>query len=537
MRIGRALSTSFIGGLVATAVGAVPLQEFASITPQRGLADGGNKYGWSALAPSFDDRLYVGTFNVNFDYPRLPTYLRQIENAPQPGLAGLQAFSRLWSGSPVTPSTGGQIWRTDGETWEKVFQAGPEDVGFRKMVEFDGAIYAGTANGPDGPDRGDEAYVVLPGGGASPTVTYAPDGGTSLFRSADGTTWTEVPGGPASSPLNVSNRAMAVVGDRLFVGTENPGLGTPLSGPELWSLGDDGWRLEAKLREGLAIGEIAAVGEEVVVGTSASGDQGLQLLHLTPNATPSPFDNLADITPVVPTTGPGDDTLGVMELRSFGDQFYLGTLGYAGGFTLLRTVDPLTADPATGWQQITGSGFSEFPGGTSANAYPWSSAVFGEHYYLGTFQLTGTGPFDGLADPFLFGGRAQLWRSADGLDWELVEDNGFDSLFTYGIRELVVWNETLAAVTASNLFVPDLFSAPYLHLASFGQGDLAGWLLAAIADGLLPTAAVDKFAALHEKLPYVGFEVYLARPVPLPAPALLLTAAMAGLFMAGRRRA
>ncbi len=218
---------------------AEPVTDFEDITADigRGFGSGMNKYSWASTTFSVDDNIYIGTFNVNFDIFSLPEYIQQIGAAdgPQAALAPLDAFRRLWSGSPVTKSTGGEIWRynTTAHTWGSapVLKTDSEDVGFRKMIEYDGYIYAGTANGPNGPAPGDAKYSIQP---PTPTVSYA-GSGTALYRSSDGVTWTEVPGGPSLNPLNSSNRAMEVIDGKLYVGTEN------ILGPELWSFNGTSW--------------------------------------------------------------------------------------------------------------------------------------------------------------------------------------------------------------------------------------------------------------------------------------------------------
>jgi hypothetical protein len=528
-------ATLAIFALSAPVTAATVASQFTNLTPERGLGRGTEKYAWSAT--TFGHDLFVGTYNVNVDYKALPRYARQIAAADAPTLAAADAFRRIWSGSPITPSEGGSIYRYDGTDWTQVYQADPEDVGFRKMVTYDGAIYAGTANGPDGPMPGDDAYRVRPVGDPSNTVVYGPTSGTSLLRSTDGTDWREVGGGPADNRFNASNRAMAVIDDKLYVGTENP-----ITGPELWAYDGADWSLEARLdrpgpdgRLPLAIGEIAEVDGRVVVGTWASGEQGFQLLEVKAGG-------VDDITPRFSDPSALEGSLGVMELTRFGDQFFVGTLDYGGGFKLVRTANPFEAG-VDGWDVVTTDGFgSEYPaqGGSPANAYPWSSAVIEGVYYLGTFNTDGEpGPLQAAAGIDLpLDGRGQIWFSTDGETWRILEDDGFGSPFTYGMRVMLEWENRLVVGTASNLFVPDLSADPYFTpemslahvvevLGDRGDQQLAR-MVAAFAD------MDGGQATLADLSPYIGFEVFASEVVPLPAGVVLLASGLVGL--AGYRR-
>ena len=260
--------------------------------------------------------------------------------------------------------------------------------------------------------------------------------------------------------------------------------------------------------------------------------------------------SLVDLTPKFSDPTVFDQITGVMELREYDGQLYVGTLGYLGGFALVRSSDPHNAG-IDEWEVITSDGFgTEFAaqGGTSANAYPWSSVVIDGVYYLGTFQTNSESSVidEKLGfDVPLLDGRGQIWYSHDGKTWHILEDNGFDSPFTYGVRELLEWDGKLVATTASNLFLPDIFSDPYLStLARAGgltQGILESWL----AENH-PEHASLVLAALDGKwgengwtadLPYIGFEVYAGKiaPIPLPATALLLLGGLAGLGMCRHR--
>lgn len=528
--------------LITVPLHAMPVGNFENITPERGFGSGLNKYSWASTTFSVDNSIYIGTFNVNLDYLAAPTYLNQIQNAANPDLAALDAFRRLWSGSPVTPSTGGEIWRYDGN-WTQVYKADAEDVGFRKMIEYDGHIYAGTADGPNGPGPGDAAYTSPPLSPPPTTVDYT-GAGTALLRSADGNSWEEVAGGPSLNERNASNRTMAVIDNKLWVGTENP-----IDGPEVWSYDGANWKLEKKLAfgpipQGLAVGQIAEYNGDVYIGTWASGD-GFQLLKLGPD-NPNGQRTSTDVTPQFsdPTVLEGDQ--GVMQLRVFNGQLFLGTVNYTGGFSFMSTSDPENAG-VDGWNLITKDGFgSEYPGmgGTAANAYTWSSEVINGIYYLGTFN---TNTPDSWIDQLIgqdvpLDGRGQIWYSEDGVTWHQLEGNGFDSLFTYGFRTMTNWNNRLVVGSASNFFLPDIFSIPYSELSPEQLAQLADLI---VGFGVDPDNALDILASGAASLlgsdsgfdwgPYIGTEVFVSDvAIPLPGAFWMFFSALVGLWGARR---
>ncbi|MEM9710161.1 MAG: hypothetical protein AAF871_15390 [Pseudomonadota bacterium] len=534
----------------STAALAVPVGQFENLTPVKGLGKGTNTYAWSMAGPSFNDDLFVGTFSINFDWFAAENYLSQITDTNAGPLAPIDAFRRIWSGSPITPTLGAEIHRYDGENWVQEF--GPSDVdgreqivGFRSMVEHDGHLYAGTANGPTGPFPFDDAYN-------STTVNYLPTDGSNLYKRDDSGVWTEITTteGPGSNNRNASIRTMLSAGGKLWVGTENPAdpFAPPnTAGPELWSYSDtDGWVLETKLESGLAIGELAHVDGKIMIGTWATApDGGFEVLSYDPSDS-----MMVNVTPDIPGL---DGSNGVMEFREFDGKFFVGTLDYTGGFKLLYTEDD-DIDGDTVWTPVTTDGFaSEFgdQGGTTANAYPWSSVEIDGVYYLGTFNTNKT---DSVLDILLgtdlpLDGRGQIWYSQDGIDWKILEDNGFDTPFTYGIRELVDWQGNLTAGTASNLFVPDLLNSPYPEYVDMALDEFLNamqtelpTMMALLGDAGMSDQQMARLLGWGQGKggfglpPYKGFEVYSAPSIiPLPAGLVLLLSGLLTLPVLRRR--
>ena len=78
-----------------------------------------------------------------------------------------------------------------------------------------------------------------------------------------------------------------------------------------------------------------------------------------------------------------------------------------------------------GWKQVNINGFGERPNRIN------SLGVFGGYLYAGTFAFRDHG--------------AQLWRTADGLNWTAVMTNGFGVYYNVGIDHLVEFNGKLYA--------------------------------------------------------------------------------------------
>lgn len=516
--------TVYVILFLVTDPAAASITSFYSTTPDRGFGSGMNKYAWSSSTFSKDNKVYIGTFNVNMNYLAVPEYVQQIANAPNPEAATLDAFRRLWSGSPMTPSSGGEIYSYDGTGWTLEYKATADHVGFRSMAEYDGSLYAFSARGAEGPNPGDTQYKGLPPAAPDNTVTYT---GMQVLRSTDGTTWTEISGGPADNPYNASGRSATVIDGKLWVGTENP-----VTGPEIWSFDGSGWRLEKRLpNTNIAIGDMIEVNGKPYVGTWSVDD--FQLLELGPES-PDPLSQrtAANVTPLFSDPSIVAGNAGVMKLQEFKGRLALSTVNYSEGFTLLHTDDP---SDATSWTVTTTTGFNdEYAAGNDTNAYGWDFEVLSDKVYMTTFEMgRENSPIDQmLGFDVPLDGRAQLWVTDDFLSsWEIVEDNGWDSMFTYGGRTMTTWNDRLVIGTASNMFVPDLFSDPYsqmtldetmVFLRAQGYDSAADWLEA---------------LNLDENLPYIGAEVYMSNAVSaVPSPSALVLVAIGLVSLQTRHR-
>jgi len=489
----------------------------------RGFGDSLNRYSWSS--ETFNGDLYIGTFNVGFNVTAIPNYANQIINAPNPSLAAVDAFRRLWSGSPLTPSTGGEIWRYDGTDWNQVLKTGPEDVGFRSMVKHGEYLYAASANGPNGPAPADPNYS-FPG-----TVTYdlpppTDTAGTQIFRSMDGESWEEVTGGPSANPLNASSRSMTEINGQLVLDTENP-----IGGSELWTCticdGTD-WVNPVTMPGTLAIGKVAEFDDKTIFGTWGTG---AQLFKLEGGGS-------VEITPSFTNPDVLDSDSGVMELIEFNGRFYLTTVDYSDGFTMLSTDDPFNT-ATDSWTVHTIDGFkTEYPAlaGSENNAYGWTAIVKDGVMYLGTFNSNkdGSDIDQALGFDLPLDGRGQIWSTKDGVNFVLVEGNGFDSFATYGFRTSTIWNDQLVFGSASNFFLPDFHNFPYEEF-DLGNEDLMAELLKYIESPEFTNEFGIGFEGFNELHSYVGTQVFALSVVPEPEMLALLGIGLLSLGFARRR--
>lgn len=146
--------------------------------------------------------------------------------------------------------------------------------------------------------------------------------------------------------------------------------------------------------------------------------------------------------------GFGDsDNVAAWSIETFNDYLYIGTMNWDftenGGCQIFRSNDGVN------WEQVVDRGFRGIDGmqTEAINTYAWYMTVFQGRLYVGTFnsKISISGEHMG----------AQLWSSANGVDWvkeELPSGDGFGHSEMYGIRRMVNYNdEYLYVGTASNV--------------------------------------------------------------------------------------
>jgi hypothetical protein len=195
-------------------------------TNLNGFGDGQNSLVL-ALAP-FNNQLYAGSYNANgaqlwrTGSPWTAVMTNGFGIAANVGIDHLVEFkSNLYAGTWADAVNGGEVWRSgNGLNWTQVISRGfgdPTNGEVYRFAVFSDTLYAGT-------------------------WSYTTTHGTEVWRSGTGDSgdWTRVvSNGFDGNPANVAVTAMAVFSDHLYAGTENWNSDTQTSsGAEIWRTGD-----------------------------------------------------------------------------------------------------------------------------------------------------------------------------------------------------------------------------------------------------------------------------------------------------------
>jgi hypothetical protein len=289
------------------------------------------------------------------------------------GATALEVFNgKLYAGASNWDN-GGSIWRTgDGSTWEQVSELGfgsaytNTNPAIIDMVVFNNQLYAST--GWDGV-------------------------GGQIWRSSNGTAWTQVEGNGFGDADNAI-QTMVVFSNTLYAGTGNSNRGF-----QIWrSSSGDSLSWTNVVTDGLGHSNNRSVtGLTVYNGFLYAAVDG----QISPAAGMQVWrtSNGADWVQVN-VDGFGDvDNTQTGGLATFGGNLYVGTGNQATGAQLWLS------DNGTTWSQVMGNGF-----GDSNNVKVETPFVVnGNLYAVLNNGVTGL----------------EVWRSSDGATWSRVNTDGF----------------------------------------------------------------------------------------------------------------
>lgn len=329
------------------------------------------------------------------------------------GVLSLGEFDgMLYAGTSNGSGTGAQLYRTaDGKNWSQVFADGLGDTtneGIDSLGVFGDHLYLGTINWN---------YVTDSSNGAQ------------IWRSEDGAIWDEV------TPAGIDeNDAEAMVfetfGAHLYMGTW---AANATEGAEIWRTADGGvgtWtKVEEAGNDNVNNGGITAFAvhnNHLYAGTYNNID-GCEVWV---------SEDGESWGPPVASGGFGDGyNFYIGALNSFGGRLYAGTYNYNTsdnpGGELWRCQDCTGSD----WEPVVDAkGF-----GSTENRAIMGLITYQDLLYAVTVNST-TG--------------AEVWRSADGLAWEKVNEGGFGS----AANRLTYYNNAVA--TFNNFLFVGMFNSP-----------------------------------------------------------------------------
>ena len=322
------------------------------------------------------------------------------------GISALEVFNDLLYAGTWNWDKGARVWRSsDGSSWTAVTEPGFGSIYANTnpiipdMIAFNGQLYAGA--GWDGK-------------------------GGQIWRSPNGTSWTQVVDNGFGDPNNIAVVLFTVFNNNLYACTRSE----KAHGLEIWrsATGDtsdwsqvvtNGFDDNPKNWNctGFAIfnGYLYAATE-----SGAEDTDGFEIWR-TNNG-----ENWTQAT----IAGFGNpDNVGAGGMAIYNGFLYVGTLNYSTGAQIWRT------SSGENWEQVTGNGL-----GDANNLKVDPFYVFGDDLYA-------------CADNIQTG--AEVWRSSDGSNWDQVNRDGFGdsntiycSLWANGI---VAFNGSLYIGTVNNV--------------------------------------------------------------------------------------
>jgi sugar lactone lactonase YvrE len=390
----------------------------------RASTNPGGMSGPRGVAVDANGVVYVtNTWNnhtLDFYAPGVPDWAqRNLNGFGSPntrGVASLEVFNgTLFAGSMDYSGTGARrIMRLDngptGPTWAEAVGAGfgsPENVFIHTLAAWDGYLYAGTQHWYVNENR---------------------SGGSEIWRSADGQTWTPVMTGGFGDTNNLEIFQLTPYSDTLLASVWND-----MAGAQIWQSGNGtDWNRVAS--DGLG----KAANQAVIVMAPFDGYLYGGTYTVNRSGEPSPGCEIwrsaagSDWVPVVTGGLGGASCYSVQSLASFGGYLYAGTGVYdpdAGrypGGQIWRCSAASGCDAKTDWEAMIDPGF-----GKPANLAILSLTVADGRLYATTYNsVTGM----------------EVWRTSDGDTWEQVGFAGFGDLHNSSAswqNSVAVWEDTL----------------------------------------------------------------------------------------------
>jgi len=288
-------------------------------------------------------------------------------------VSALETFGGKLYAASMHQDAGARVWRSDdGRTWTAVSELGfgitgaDTNILITDMIPFNGQLYAGVGGAWRGP-------------------------GGQIWRSSDGTTWSNVEAGGFGDSDNDAMTTFGIFGGSLYAGTLN------------WEDGLEIWRSST-----LNNGEWSRVvtggqGDRDCLGVTGFVEfKGLFYAGIKNDADGPEMWRTADGENWERVVTGGWDIESTWEptgLAIFGDYLYAGTGNWDAGGQLWRTAN------GTDWTRVMRGGFGD----------PNNYAIYGLRAFRGDLYAVTANEVTGM----------EVWRSPDGVHWAQVSIDGF----------------------------------------------------------------------------------------------------------------
>jgi hypothetical protein len=435
----------------------------------------------------FNNSLIVGTTANTFSDNVLKV------NITWPFLSFFKDFAELMMSKKGF--IGGEIWSYNGTDWkplvanesDSIMQAGfgnGKNYQIGVLIEYKGYLYAGTTNEETGCEvwRTNSIYSewekVVDEGFGNKNNDWVMSGkifndelymgtqnplGLEVYKTNDGVNWVPVVSESAKTKpgfgntQNAGTYSMAIYDSNLFIGTANRW------GCELWKSSDgENWEpviayknlLSSKLHKAVFPAGFGMLYIPGIRNMIVFNDELYLLTASSYNAVYSLkiFDRIFSIN--------GNFRGPPIRLMK-----YIQSLGTK-VFKYNSTTNKITSLVVGPGKTNNSAGF-----GDKYNLYSWSVLVHDGYLYVGTLcpdPLNVTLERKKLLNwEFSVGfetGRAQIWRTSDGTNWEKVVGDGFGDNHNVGVRSLKIYNDSIYAVTANLVTGCEVWKLDVSHL-------------------------------------------------------------------------